>query len=427
MLHRALPLLTSLLLALASTGANAADLDKATVVAFDRPGLTADQLGVIVNVNDPDSVAIAAYYKKKRGIPASNIIHVRFTPRRPDMSREVFAHVKRIVDWKTPAAVQAYALTWAQPYKVDCMSITSAFTFGFDPAYCAEGCKPTKPSPYFDSEAVLPYEAFKIRPTMSLAAYSVEEAKRLIDRGVASDGTNPDGSAYLVSTSDKARNVRVAGFEHTRALMGTTIPTEIIEASFIENKPDVMFYFTGLADVPHVRDNNYLPGAIADHLTSAGGFLFGTGQMSILKWIEAGATGSYGAVVEPCNFPHKFPVPAIAMAHYLQGETLIEAYWKSVLMPGQGIFVGEPLARPFSGFSSSHQDGELRLQMRAIPPGMYSVKVAPSMIGPYRETARIRVGWGTNEIKLNGVQSGFFWLERLTDEDPGTLGELGAP
>ena len=35
------------------------------------------------------------------------------------------------------------------------------------------------------------------------------------------------------------------------------------------------------------------------------------------------------------------------IAHYLSGETLIEAYWKSVAMPGQGIFVGEPLAAPF--------------------------------------------------------------------------------
>jgi hypothetical protein len=35
------------------------------------------------------------------------------------------------------------------------------------------------------------------------------------------------------------------------------------------------------------------------------------------------------------------------MHHYLAGETLIESYWKSVAMPGQGIFIGEPLARPY--------------------------------------------------------------------------------
>jgi hypothetical protein len=52
-------------------------------------------------------------------------------------------------------------------------------------------------------------------------------------------------------------------------------------------------------------------------------------------------------VVEPCNLLEKFPHPAVVMNRYLRGETLIEAYWKSVLMPGQGIFVGEPLAAPF--------------------------------------------------------------------------------
>ncbi len=46
--------------------------------------------------------------------------------------------------------------------------------------------------------------------------------------------------------------------------------------------------------------------------------------------------------------PQKFPHPAVVIGHYLRGETLIEAYWKSVNMPGQGIYVGEPLASPFS-------------------------------------------------------------------------------
>jgi hypothetical protein len=52
-------------------------------------------------------------------------------------------------------------------------------------------------------------------------------------------------------------------------------------------------------------------------------------------------------VLEPCNFPQKFPNPGIVMSYYLQGDRLIEAYWKSVEQPGQGIFIGEPLARPF--------------------------------------------------------------------------------
>jgi uncharacterized protein (TIGR03790 family) len=69
--------------------------------------------------------------------------------------------------------------------------------------------------------------------------------------------------------------------------------------------------------------------------------------MSVLRWLEAGATASYGTVAEPCNFTTKFPQPALAIARYTRGETVLEAYWKSVAMPGQGVFVGEPLAAPF--------------------------------------------------------------------------------
>jgi hypothetical protein len=43
----------------------------------------------------------------------------------------------------------------------------------------------------------------------------------------------------------------------------------------------------------------------------------------------------------------KFPFPALLITRYMRGETLIEAYWKSVAWPGQGLFIGEPLAAPF--------------------------------------------------------------------------------
>ncbi|MBW8328082.1 MAG: TIGR03790 family protein [Thiobacillus sp.] len=397
---------------------HAAPPEHAVVTRFEQPGLTADQLGVIVNDDDPDSVAIAAYYRDKRGIPAANLIHVRFKPGRSTLPREEFVQLKHQVDRSTPRNIQAYALTWAQPWRVDCMSITSAFAFGFDPAYCASSCKPTRPSPYFNSSAARPHATYRMRPTMSLAAASVAEAKQLIDRGVASDGSNPAGTAYLVSTSDKARNVRAASYPTLRAQMQRILPTEIVEANALENKSDVMFYFTGLTHVPSLDSNTFLPGAVGDHLTSAGGDLFGGSQMSSLAWLQAGATGSYGAVVEPCNFPAKFPVPGIVMAHYLQGETLIEAYWKSVQMPGQGLFIGEPLARPFAGVSHHTRDGGVILSARLLAPGLYDVQAAPSMMGPYRSVGRLPVGWGTREIKLPNIPPAYYRFERRVGSTP---------
>ena len=123
---------------------------------------------------------------------------------------------------------------------------------------------------------------------------------------------------------------------------------EKYESNVLKNKNDVMFYFTGLTHVKEIESNRYLPGAIADHLTSSGGNLVGGRQMSILRWLEAGATGSYGTVVEPCAFTQKFPNPAIVIDRYTNGESLIEAYWKSVAWPGQGVFVGEPMASPYA-------------------------------------------------------------------------------
>jgi hypothetical protein len=53
-------------------------------------------------------------------------------------------------------------------------------------------------------------------------------------------------------------------------------------------------------------------------------------------------------VRDACAYPQKFPDPAVLIRRYTRGESLIEAYWKSVSSPGEGVFVGEPLANPWN-------------------------------------------------------------------------------
>jgi uncharacterized protein (TIGR03790 family) len=308
---------------------------------------TAKNLAVIVNEADPLSVQIGEYYQRKRRIAARNIIKISFPPQQTALTPETFKELKAAVDAQTPSMVEGYALTWAAPYRVGCMSITSAFAFGFNPAFCANGCNPTAVNPFFNQETIHPYKHLKIRPTIMLAATNFEQAKQLIDRGVAADETFPTGTAYLLNTTDKARNVRSQFYRFITNSMPFQFDIKEIKGDVLENKTDVMFYFTGLAQVEKLNTLRFRPGAIADHLTSLGGQLTDSSQMSSLRWLEAGATGSYGAVVEPCNFPQKFPYPAILIQSYLNGSTLLESYWKSVAWPGQGVFIGEPLARPF--------------------------------------------------------------------------------
>lgn len=312
-----------------------------------------DQLAIVVNSTDPQSWLVAAYYQKQRAIPDENIIVVDF-PARAVLDKNKFQQIYRQVREKTPEHIQFYALAWSKPYRVGCMSVTSAFTFGYDEKYCADSCKPTAASAYFNSKSRRPFDDFKLRPSMMLAGSSTEQVFATIDRGVRSDHTHPDGMAYLVSTSDVARNVRAKQYSSIIDILGDRSRFQIVETDALKNKNDVMFYFTGRVRVPDITTNIFIDGAIADHLTSTGGVLFDGRQMSILRWLDAGATASYGTVVEPCAITQKFPHPGIVLDWYTRGQTLIESYWKSVAWPGQGVFVGEPLAAPFSKISVNH-------------------------------------------------------------------------
>ncbi len=320
------------------------------LVLLNRPAaaLDATQLGVLINTDDPQSIATGVYYAEQRRVPARNVVKLALGTPRETIDPAIFERARQTLDARLPASVQALALTWTYPYRVGCMSVTTAFAMGYGKRFCADGCRPTAPNPYFDAQSTQPWSELRVRPTMMLAARSFENARLLIDRGRKSDGTAPAGRAYLVVTPDRARGTRAPRFPAIRAALGDRLPIEILESAGIRQRYDVMFYFTGATTVPHLETLGFLPGALADHLTSQGGMLNGTHQMSALRWLEAGATASYGTVVEPCNFPQKFPDPGIAMRHYLAGDTAVEAYWKSVVWPGQGLFIGEPLARPYA-------------------------------------------------------------------------------
>jgi uncharacterized protein (TIGR03790 family) len=323
---------------------------QAEIPALYRPvkALNSHDLAVIVNDQDPLSLQIANYYQQQRHIPDEQMVHISFSPNRAILSKLEFQTLKQQVDAQTPKHVQAFALTWMQPFRVECMSITTAFATGFDPAFCAAPCAETRKSPYYAAEIDQPYKTLAWRPTMMLAGKTFADVKALIDTGVAADYAQPQGSAYLLKTSDNARSSRAALFPDIAEKFKRFWQVKYLEQDYIAGESDVMFYFTGHKQVPYLADNHYLPGAVADHLTSKGGVLSGTDQMSVVEWLKAGVTASYGAVIEPCNFPAKFSNPALLMYFYLRGSTVLEAYWKSVAEPGQGIFVGEPLAKPFA-------------------------------------------------------------------------------
>ncbi len=390
-------------------------------------GLRARDIAVVINDSDPSSVEIGRYYAAKRGIAADHVIYVRFAPTGV-MNFGDWQRVKAVLDAKVGADVQAYALAWTLPFRVECMSVTAAFAFGFDPAsYCAEGCQTTKMSSYFNSRGSAPFTDHKLRPAMLLAGKDIDGVKRLIDRGLRSDESWPEGKAYLLNTTDSGRNVRAQTYDRVRAALFAAYPIEQIDADSLEGKSDVMFHFTGSAVVANIATNHFLDGAIADHLTSWGGALWGGGQTIATEWLAAGATGSYGTALEPCNYRQKFPDIGVVMAHYLAGESLVEAYWKSVLMPGQGVFVGDPLARPFGGVHVSRVGTTTILKTRALQPGRYFVEAARSQIGPFQSIGLLTAsGFGVREMKMPDGDARYFRL-RLAPDPPRESASAASP
>lgn len=315
--------------------------------------LTVADIGLVINLDDPYSVKVGAYYAQARGIPEAQVLKLRM-PVKAELSPTEFGDLVRKLDGFFGKNVQALALSWRQPYAVNCNSLTGALALGYDHSLCRNTCGVSRQSSYFGSISARPLTDHGMRISMLLAASDVGAAKAMIDRGVRSDhtlglrGAMP-ANVHYVTTSDSIRSQRRLLFPPSGYVPQMGVHVYLDETDAIQKAKRVLIYLTGRERVEHLDSVSFLPGALADHLTSYGGVLDAShDQMTVLSWIDAGATASYGTTSEPCAHLQKFPDPQALLLFYAQGSTAIEAYWKSVRWPQQGLFVGEPLAAPFS-------------------------------------------------------------------------------
>lgn len=425
---------------------NVLDANSATVATLSVPrtGIQASELAVLINDNDPQSVEIANYYQRARNIPSQNMIHLNFDQTKIypgfDANQGIdpadFATLKAQVDAKAGPEIQAFLISWSRPfriarfnYHVTNYSITSAFAYGVDADYLTRSsCGLGPVNPYYNSRSTTPYTDFGIRPTMMLAGVSATSVKATIDKGLKADRNLPRGNGWFVRTADNVRSApRYRDFQttaqnwnHPEALTMTYYDHLANGGlSEVKYKRDILFYETGLANVPGLNTNAYAPGALADHLTSFGGDLFANGQMSALRWLEAGVTASYGTVIEPCAHAEKFPAASVLVQNYFHGNTSLEAYTKSVRRPSQGVFVGDPLARPF-GTQATLVNGMLSIKTSSLEPGTtYNLYSAPSAIGPFSQIAMISAPrFQIATIDIAGMSAPFFKLESAAGTTP---------
>jgi uncharacterized protein (TIGR03790 family) len=207
---------------------------------------------------------------------------------------------------------------------------------------------------YSGSEAILRSSPPDTAATNSFMAAMItsttlQEAKAIIDQGVAGDNTFPTQTVILGHSSDFSRNIRYVTFDN--AIFNTRLRGNYSMVQGNSDTPlglsNLLGYQNGLYQFS-ISPNTFIPGAMADSLTSYGGLIFGPNdQTTLLAFINAGASGSYGTVVEPCAYLEKFPSPQDYF-YQARGFSLAESYYMSVTNPHQGLIVGEPLAAPFA-------------------------------------------------------------------------------
>lgn len=174
-----------------------------------------------------------------------------------------------------------------------------------------------------------------------------DELVRCLRTGAASDGTRPTGTVYYVLSPDIRSTCRDWQFKAAREELARRGVEAVAASNFPAARRDVLGLMMGSAAADPAQVGRYLPGCMADNLTSAGAVFDNPDQTKISAWIAAGATAAAGTVTEPYSNWRKFSNGRL-FAHYASGCTVMESYYQAIRCPLQLLIVGDPLARPWA-------------------------------------------------------------------------------
>ena len=355
-------------------------------------------VALVVNPGDPDSLGIANYYIELRQIPASNVIYVAWQLDASLATGKQFRDqlltpvVDQIKQRGLTEQIDFVAFSSGFPYLVDCAplfsgqpfppqvkpatSLTSAtFFYQFLMDGRVEMFSPAA-NEYFAPTVggVTKSRAFALPPSAAGAAAGADGKKFLLAtalgvthgrgntgkeitaslrRAKEADGTKARGTIYYMQNKDIRSKVREGEFAGAiRELAAAGVKAVVLPGVAPMSKPDVAGLTTGFATVDFKSSGStLLPGALVDNLTSYGA-KFTTRppldpQTRISEFIRLGAAGASGAVVEPYAIPQKFPSAALHV-HYARGCSLAESFYQSMAAPFHMLVIGDPLCQPWA-------------------------------------------------------------------------------
>lgn len=373
---------------------------------------------ILVNRDDPDSLAIGEYYAKSRNIPLSNIVSISAPLEETISLRDYVDRVHNPVldalldrGWisgvkskeadqygrermlvavhsirflvttkgvplrfeNAPELIVKDRANVPKQYQVNRASVDSELALLAGPQELSMTA--FIPNPYFGNDSVSPVDSNRIIKLSRLDGPSRTSVFRLIDRSIEAEKIGLMGRAYVDSGGPHLRGDQ--WFEEVRDLLESAHFDTDFEPSKrllgYEDRLDVpaiyMGWYSEHAYGPwlHLR-RSVPPGAIGFHLHS---FSATTVRSTERGWlgplIERGFCATFGNVYEPyLELTHR---PQVFLEHLLDGGNFGDAVMKAnPALSWQTVALGDPLYRPFR----SNLDRQLAM-MRDSPLAPYVI------------------------------------------------------
>jgi len=417
------------------------------LVAVPAQAQTAENVAVVINDTSAASQKIGEYYAKKRGLPASNIIHIR-APQDDVIDRSVYTGAVEgaIGVALTRAGLQDrilyLVLTKGVPLRIGATTQTSTAVASVDSELTLLYRRLTGQrvptlgrvdNPYYaGNRPVSGLQPFNHRDhdiylVTRLDAFTVDEALALVDRGSA---PVRDGRIVL-DQQDKLVNrlaedwLAAAAKRLEEQGQGDRVVLETTTAPAREIAPVLGYYSWGSGD-PRNRvrkfDIGFAPGALAALFVSTDARTFrepppswvptedpnratwfgGSPESLTGDLIREGATGVAGNVSE--SSLQSAVRPEVLFPAYLSGANLAESFYAAMPhLSWQTVVIGDPLCAPFRKASLTRAEIEGPPDPETLLPSFFSK----------RRVATARLAWtGASERAVKAAIRGDVLLGR---------------
>ncbi len=358
--------------------------------------LSPERVLVVANKKGPLSVKIARYYQSKRGIPPEMVLFLEL-PLKEEISRPVYLrYLERplatyLKSHGLEDQVLAIVLMPQVPHKIrgrvgrkgDAASVDSELTLLYRKMlYGPYRLSGWLKNPFFRVPPSVPFEhdRFDIYLVTRLAGYNETDLYGLIDRALKAPETSPPFRLVL-DAKDGPTNPGDNWLHATWLLLKDKPGLEFtlsFEPTFVLKAERVIGYASWGSNDPHYPPDRrlffqFLPGAIGVTYVSTSARTFrepppgwrvgaswkakhkhfaGSPQSLIADLVRQGITGISGNAYEP--YLSASARPYLLFPAYLSGDTLAEAYYRSLAyLSWQTVVLGDPLARLKRGFPTS--------------------------------------------------------------------------